>query len=309
MSSPSPSDTPADTPPAHGDTPSGVRGLADTAQTLGSSVQAMQQVLLGNLQQAALMTSSMNQMMEELVRRSIHTTVEARPAPRGCTLHVTVHNRSPVPLTSLKTTLSFTPRTPVSEPLGLALRGGDAGLFAGVMVDGVFQKTRDCGGEQKEVLVECSVEQGLASGAVCVGEVRVHVGRPVQLGGRVSVGFASPGTGQILSVENHFGIRVAQLMDCSYAADGRVLSDALEGAGTIDIDLATARSVFAIPPAQGVSPGGVLSASFDEDRVLLRVISVSDDQQSALCRWLKPENNSLLPLVPTLTEELALKSE
>ncbi|KAJ1724111.1 hypothetical protein LPJ53_001573 [Coemansia erecta] len=302
MSSSSQSDTPPDTPAAGDGTSSGIRGLADTAQTLGSSVQAMQQALLGNLQQAALMTSSMNQMMEELVRRAIHTTVEAESAARGCALHVKVLNRSPVPLTSLTLRLRFAPRRALSETLGVRLRGpGDGGLFAGVEQDGLL------GPEADGVLVECAVPAGLASGAACAGEVHVEIERPVQLSGRVSVGFASPGTGQLLAVENRFGIHLAQLMRCAYAADGGALPEALEGADMLDLDLAAARSVFAVPPAQGVAAGAVLSAEFGRDRLLLRVVSVSDDLRSARCQWLRPDDK-LLPLIAVLSEELAIES-
>ncbi|KAJ2627523.1 hypothetical protein H4R22_004363, partial [Coemansia sp. RSA 1290] len=43
-----------------------VKGLSQTAQTLGSSLQAMQSALIGNMQQASQMMQSMNHMMEEL---------------------------------------------------------------------------------------------------------------------------------------------------------------------------------------------------------------------------------------------------
>ncbi|KAJ2374092.1 hypothetical protein IW150_003291 [Coemansia sp. RSA 2607] len=304
MSSPSQSDTTPETPPAHEDTSSGIRGLADTAQTLGSSVQAMQQVLLGNLQQAALMTSSMNQMMEELVRRAIHTTVDAQSAPHGCSLHVRVHNRSPVPLSSLTLRLWFSPRRPLAEALGVRISGTEGALFAGVVGDEVMSA-----GSEEEVSVKYRAQTSLASGAVCDGKLHLEVARPLQIAARISVGFASPGTGQTLAVENRFGIHLSQLMRCAFAADdGSLEADVLEDTEMLDLDLAAARTVFAIPPAVGIVPGTLLTAAFGQHRLVLRVTSVSDDLRSARCQWLTSDAD-LIPLIPALSEELSVKPE
>ncbi|KAJ2093551.1 hypothetical protein GGI09_005793, partial [Coemansia sp. S100] len=61
--------------PAGSETAGLVQGLANTAQTMSSSLQSMQQALIGNMQQAAQMTMSMNMMMEELVKRAVQVGV------------------------------------------------------------------------------------------------------------------------------------------------------------------------------------------------------------------------------------------
>ncbi|KAJ1796188.1 hypothetical protein LPJ59_003903, partial [Coemansia sp. RSA 2399] len=54
-----------------------VTALSDSTVAIGASLQNMQQVLLGNMQQVAQMTLSMNTMMEEMVRRAISVGVFA----------------------------------------------------------------------------------------------------------------------------------------------------------------------------------------------------------------------------------------
>ncbi|KAJ1863134.1 hypothetical protein LPJ78_004260 [Coemansia sp. RSA 989] len=80
------------------------KGLSQTAQTLGSSLQAMQSALIGNMQQASQMMQSMNHMMEELVRRSVQVRIFAKPSLNpgfNTHLNITIYNRSPIPLQNL----------------------------------------------------------------------------------------------------------------------------------------------------------------------------------------------------------------
>ncbi|KAJ2322737.1 hypothetical protein GGI00_005835 [Coemansia sp. RSA 2681] len=104
-----------------------VQGLASTAQTMSTSLLNMQQALLGNMQQAAQMTMSMNMMMEELVKRAVQVGVHAERLsllpdtaaiatggqPRyRCALRVAVRNKSPIPLLKMTASLWFSRRVP-----------------------------------------------------------------------------------------------------------------------------------------------------------------------------------------------------
>ncbi|KAJ2860478.1 hypothetical protein GGH94_005492 [Coemansia aciculifera] len=117
--------------PANSETTELVQGLASTAQTMSSSLQSMQQALIGNMQQAAQMTMSMNMMMEELVKRAVQVGVHTerlrlpqslpssldaaatgyRPRYR-CALRITIGNKSPIPLLKMTTKLWFSKRIP-----------------------------------------------------------------------------------------------------------------------------------------------------------------------------------------------------
>ncbi|KAJ2255356.1 hypothetical protein GGI13_001663 [Coemansia sp. RSA 455] len=134
--------------PAGSETAGLVQGLASTAQTMSSSLQSMQQALIGNMQQAAQMTMSMNMMMEELVKRAVQVGVHTerlrlpqnlssspdaaatsyRPRYR-CALRVTISNKSPIPLLKMATKLWFSKRIPSqSSSTAVSVLSGAHGL-------------------------------------------------------------------------------------------------------------------------------------------------------------------------------------
>ncbi|KAI7832114.1 hypothetical protein BX661DRAFT_169935 [Kickxella alabastrina] len=289
--------------------------LSATAQTLGSSIQAMQQALVGNLHQAAQMTLSMNLMMEELVKRAIQITVHATAtAPCfACSLRITVRNRSPIPLVQMATELHFAPSN-----------GAKTGGFTAECERERERKDGDGDGDgelgimgeqvDKDQVVMRGVRlRPLASGEAAHAIVRLGAHVPARIRGRISVAFTSPGTGKPLSVQHAFGIRALQLIDCHFLAanntDSSTAMVALDSMEPVHVDIARVREVFAVPPALGVAAGCLLMLGTAGGLGLV-VRSVSADSRSAECHWVgtaAATSSPLFPLIPTLTHELSFQ--
>ncbi|KAJ2319525.1 hypothetical protein IWW51_004848 [Coemansia sp. RSA 2702] len=293
-----------------------VQGLSSTAQTIGSSLQAMQQALVGNMQQAAQMTLSMNQMMEELVKRSVQLRVfaERAAAARTTTLRVTVHNRSPIPLQQARVKLWFGARQPRDQPIRLKVGGAGAPDDVLVFEHIVKQLPAEFADEDAPfTATEQAVNIG--SGASAEASVAVEVGTLGQLNGRIAVEFVSPGTGQLLAVGHRFGIHLLQLLDCSFAHDQAAVQPAngglhpLPDAQPIEVDIGRVRTQFSVPPAQGISPGCLLVLSTKSNQLALHIISIADDAQTATCKWMASgPAPDLLAVLPQLTEELCAQT-
>ncbi|KAJ2662711.1 hypothetical protein IW148_002796 [Coemansia sp. RSA 1199] len=295
-----------------------VQGLSNTAQTIGGSLQAMQQALVGNMQQAAQMTLSMNKMMEELVKRSVQVSVFAQrsEASRGVGTHLrlAIHNRSPIPLLQTRVKLWFCARQQQEQGSSVQLRvrdvaakdttGGfvfgqtDGELLAGLVDEGApFAQT------------ERTTEVG--NGATVETEVAVEVDALVQMNGRIAVEFLSPGTGQILTVSHRFGIHLLQLLDCSFAGKKSALLTpynelhAITSDPRISIDIARARAAFAVPPADGIEPDCMFVMRSKDNTLALRVICILEDTHDVLCDFVASDPESdLAAMRLQLSEEL-----
>ncbi|KAJ2767336.1 hypothetical protein IWQ56_003371 [Coemansia nantahalensis] len=268
-----------------------VKGLSDAAQTIGLSLQAMQRAMIGNVEQAARLTLSMNQMMEELVRRSVRVSVFARrpsEAPPGALayrtdLAVSVANGSPVPLQGACVKLWFAPRRPrLPRPVRAQVEPAAGGIAFAPSCGSL--PSADCGPDC-EPFAQTARALSLASGAAADARLALSVDALEQLSGRIAVEFPSPGTGQPLRVEHQFGLHLLQLAACSFVrADAAPLA-AVDGAGPVDVDLGRARDVFAVPPADGIAPGSVLAIRLGESLLGLRVRSIHDRAPVAACEW------------------------
>ncbi|KAJ2355050.1 hypothetical protein IWW50_001791 [Coemansia erecta] len=308
-------------PPGQGEQPgdasSIVQGLSDTAQTIGGSLQAMQRALVGNMQQAAQMTLSMNKMMEELVRRSVQVSVFARRPEAGhkmgTILQLAIHNRSPIPLQHTRVKLWFGSRHAGGGPIRMRVanaRDGSEGLAFG-RVDGELPAALADAGEP---FAETERPVDIGSGATAETEVLVEPGVLAQINGRIAVEFVSPGTGRVLSVGYRFGIHLLQLIDCSFAHDESAVSAeagelcAVADAQSVEVDVGRARATFAVPPADGVSIGSLLVMRAEGETLALRVDRVSEDAQTAICEWITAQSGSdLLAVRQQLAEELGPK--
>ncbi|KAJ1731083.1 hypothetical protein LPJ61_002708 [Coemansia biformis] len=296
-----------------------VQGLSDAAQTIGLSLQVMQRALVGNMEQAAQLTLSMNRMMEELVKRSVHVGVFARrssEAPRDATgyrtgLAVTIKNGSPVPLQGAHVKLWFAPRRsqlahPIQAQLALA-EDCACGIALGPSSGGLSD---DGCGPESEPFVQTTQGVDLASGATAEALAVLSVDALEQLSGRIAVEFPSPGTGQLLRVEHRFGIHLLQLTTGSFIrADAATDTAALvpvDGARPVDVELGGARDLFAVPPADGIGHGCVLAVGVGGSLLGLRVRDVHADAPTATCEWVAAAGAlpELLELVPRLAEEL-----
>ncbi|KAJ2144159.1 hypothetical protein IW136_001443 [Coemansia sp. RSA 678] len=292
------------------------QGLSDTAQTIGGSLQAMQQALVGNMQQAAQMTLSMNKMMEELVKRSVQVSVFAQrsEASRGVGTHLrlAIHNRSPIPLLQTRVKLWFCARQQdqdssvqlcirdvVKDTNGGLVFGQTHGeLLAGLVDKGVpFAQT------------EQTTEVG--NGATAKTEVAVDVDALVQMNGRIAVEFLSPGTGQLLTVSHRFGIHLLQLLDCSFTNKKSALSaphnelQAITGDSHITVDISQARAAFAVPPADGIETDCMFVMRSKGSTLALRVIRILEDANGVLCEFVASDPESdLTAMRLQLSEEL-----
>ncbi|KAJ2454463.1 hypothetical protein EV183_001464 [Coemansia sp. RSA 2336] len=275
-----------------------VKGLSQTAQTLGSSLQAMQSALVGNMQQASQMMQSMNHMMEELVRRSVQVHIFAKPSPSpgfNTHLNITIYNRSPVPLQNLTIGLTLTSRAPFTD--------------ASLSVDdtnGIFKCMQTaCGSWDLQAKEGLLVKDGTLTSTL-----NVVLDKPSQLNGHISVQFASPGTKDPLQVNHRFGIQLLQLIPCSFACN----SDAIEYADlkTVDqhqdvigLDLNKAREVFAVPPSQGISKDSLLLLQFADDTLALQITGIAADKPTAQAKWLTTiQDSAIISLIPYLEQEL-----
>ncbi|KAJ2499188.1 hypothetical protein GGH96_003702 [Coemansia sp. RSA 1972] len=294
-----------------------VQGLSDTAQTIGGSLQAMQQALVGNMQQAAQMTLSMNKMMEELVKRSVQVSVFAQRSKAshgiGTHLRLAIHNRSPIPLLQTRVKLWFCARQQQDQSSSVQLcvrdmvkdtSGGlvfgqtDGELLAGLADEGApFTQTE----QTTEV----------RNGATVETEVTVEVDALVQMNGRIAVEFLSPGTGQLLTVSHRFGIHLLQLLDCSFANKKSALSapyselQVITGDSRITVDIVRARAAFAVPPADGIGTDCMFVMRSKDSTLALRVICILEDTHGVLCNFVAsdPESN-LTAMRLQLSEEL-----
>ncbi|KAJ2858630.1 hypothetical protein J3B02_000009 [Coemansia erecta] len=291
-----------------------VQGLSDTAQTLGASVQAMQQVLLGNMRQAAQMTLSMNQMMEELVKRAIHVSVVSQPSQQmgSCTLLLKVTNRSPIPLSQLTTKLWFIQHQHEDQDARVLTVKciDDPDLEKTSLLGGYVEKSLLLAGEavEEQPFISGSRQTALASGLASESSVVVETEWPVQITGKIAVEFASPGTGSTLAVSHRFGVHIWQLMPCSYQ-DAKPSSNIIvDGSAPVSISIEHARSIFKVPPTSGVAIGALFKMGSGNEYLALRVESISEDSGTAQCVWLSSSNGSrntrLCSLVPALSEEL-----
>ncbi|KAJ2157917.1 hypothetical protein GGF46_004153 [Coemansia sp. RSA 552] len=316
------------TPPAHEkpQTPGAgdvVQGLSDTAQTIGASLQTMQQALVGNMQQAAQMTLSMNKMMEELVRRSVQVGVYAQrttaegakgSAARYYTgLRIEVKNQSPIPLQNMQVKLWFSARHghDKSPQLKLAPELDSAdGLGLGPVTAALpCQADHD-----REPFVQSLDGILLHSGASAKSALAVELDTLDQLNGRISVEFVSPGTGQTLSIGHKFGIHLTQLIDAR--SSGSSSNDVAENSmspvdiPTFKVDLARLRRLFDVPPTDGIDQNAQLGISLGDTELALQVKdthSCADGSYIATCAWLAPAselNPQLQRLLPLLTDEL-----
>ncbi|KAJ2225313.1 hypothetical protein H4R99_002989 [Coemansia sp. RSA 1722] len=286
-------------------------GLSDTAETLGASVQAMQQVLLGNMRQAAQMTLSMNQMMEELVKRAIHVSVICQPSTQTgtCNLLLRVDNRSPIPLIQLTTKLWFTRHGQERETGGLTVTCVDddvdleKSLLGGSVKNSMVLLDEAALDEQP--FVTGTYRNTLASGLVSESLVAVETEWPVQIAGKIAVEFVSPGTGNTLSVSHRFGLQVRQLMPCWFEQECSSVAANPESL-SIGINIEKARSIFEVPPTRGICVGSVFKMGSDSEYLALRIDSISDDCKTASCAWLSSSDNTRLnALIPVLTEEFS----
>ncbi|KAJ2741478.1 hypothetical protein GGI20_005161 [Coemansia sp. BCRC 34301] len=228
------------------------QGLASTAQTMSASLQNMQQALIGNMQQAAQMTMSMNMMMEELVKRAVQVGVHAErlllaPAsaatassniPRySCALRVTVRNKSPIPLLKMTASMWFSRRVSSlqSEAQGqthecqleiLSLGKHANEMLAAPRDSDAFQLKLD---DVKGVLPDSIDTSALPFAQASLGSsthlpssaeagalLALSVSTLEQLNGTIVIEFVSPGTGGTLSVTHRFGIRLLHLVDCRF---------------------------------------------------------------------------------------------
>ncbi|KAJ2715054.1 hypothetical protein H4R19_001414 [Coemansia spiralis] len=290
-----------------------VQGLSDTAQTIGHSLQLMQRALVGNMEQAVQLTLSMNQMMEELVKRSMCVGVFARrPAavPPGALAYHTglvmsVKNGSPVPLQGAHVKLWFTPhRSQLAHEVHAQVEPMTGGIALAPKSGRL--PSAECGPES-EPFAQTAEALGLASGAAAEAHIVLSVDTLEQLSGRIAVEFPSPGTGQLLRVEHRFGIHLLQLAACSFVHADAASLVAVDGVEHVDVDLGRARDIFAVPPADGITPGSVLAIQVGESRLGLRVRSIHDNAPVALCEWVAEVSccsANVRGLMPRLADEL-----
>ncbi|KAJ2720248.1 hypothetical protein GGI07_004720 [Coemansia sp. Benny D115] len=311
--------TPAQTPPEEPGLP--LSELADTAQVIGASVQAMQQVLLGNLQQAAQMTLSMNQMMEELVKRAIRTTVIAKHSPKqqnhyGCQLLVAITNHSPVPLAEPSVQLRLSCR-----------HNSDGAVDAIAKVDternelGFVDSHGAMMDKEQPFVVTAQRHKPLMPGQRAESQLLLQLARPLQVPGSIELSFVSPGTGRPLVVSHRFGIQCMQLLPHRTVLAAGKQNDSLvplEGQDVFAVDLVRVRELFALPPARGIATDDVLVLAASplpvdkqdgdiEPLLALQVCAVSPNMCCATCRWLcRPDpTDDTQALAPTLADELA----
>ncbi|KAJ2084009.1 hypothetical protein H4R24_000357 [Coemansia sp. RSA 988] len=292
-----------------------VQGLSDTAQTIGASLQAMQTVLVGNMQQAAQMTLSMNNMMEELVKRSVQVSVFAhKPSDFADTrgyrinLQISVSNKSPIPLQNAHIRLWFCPRQELyKKGVNMVSKQKDDSHM-------VFeQSVAQLPDKFEDALPFIQTVDGfcVASGATTETELELDIDVLHQLNGRISLEFSSPGTGHQLSVSHRFGIHLLQLVECFFVRDQSALEEAglavVPDSLSVKVDLARMRSLFRVPPADGVGIGCLLCVRTHEILLGLRVIAVVENARTASCEWLATTaaTSAKQELIQHLTEELS----
>ncbi|KAJ2847544.1 hypothetical protein GGI22_005946 [Coemansia erecta] len=220
-----------------------VAALSDSTVAIGASLQNMQQVLMGNMQQVAQMTLSMNTMMEEMVRRAISIGVFAEASSSCCSnsttapgedkysavLRISVANSSPIPLINMKASLRFAQRksdsaqsiriasTPVRMPApGTPETNGRrkisiefAPLDATTLLPANSASAQDDGGSS--AAQQESNPASVASGATAEASVRLSASALKQMDGQITATFISPGTGTPLSVSHRFGVHLLHL--------------------------------------------------------------------------------------------------
>ncbi|KAJ2559879.1 hypothetical protein EV175_000113 [Coemansia sp. RSA 1933] len=328
----------AEQPPSEsGNTSSYVNALSDSTGALGASLQNMQRVLLGNMQQVALMTQSMNTMMEELVRRAITIGVFAQPSSSSArdhqkggayatVLRITVANNSPIPLVGMKAVLRFAQRNDTvveglqvtSSPVSVAAAEGRAQTlieFQPLAATALPPGADD--GQPPSSVHQQSDPVNIVSGATGASAVCLSTSVLAQMDGQITVTFTSPGTGTPLSVSHRFGVHLMHLLasqrrfippPSSESGLGTYLDLELEG---ISIDLAYLRRAFAVPPADGIAVGSVLVLVSDaaEAMVLgLRISDIGAGSQYADCNWVvstqQPEH-ILTVVLPLLAREIS----
>ncbi|KAI9479411.1 hypothetical protein BX667DRAFT_496088, partial [Coemansia mojavensis] len=275
-----------------------VKGLSQTAQTLGSSLQAMQSALIGNMQQASQMMQSMNHMMEELVRRSVQVRIFAKPSLNpgfNTHLNITIYNRSPIPLQNLSIKLALTSRESFTD---VKLSVDDT--------KGVFKCMETaCGSWNLQAKERLLPKEGSLTSTL-----NVVLDKPSQLNGHISVQFASPGTKDPLLVSHRFGIQLLQLIRCSFACNDDAVAHA--DLKTVDqhqnlfsLSLNKAREVFTVPPSQGISKNSLLLLQFAGDMLALQITDIVADKPTAQAKWLTTTQDSdTIALVPYLEQEL-----
>ncbi|KAJ2809504.1 hypothetical protein H4R20_000005 [Coemansia guatemalensis] len=295
-----------------------VQGLSDTAQTIGASLQAMQTVLVGNMQQAAQMTLSMNKMMEELVKRSLQISVFA-DKPSNSTessvyrikLRVAASNKSPIPLQSAHVKLWFWPQQELGE-------GNIQMKVASIQKDGANMTFEETIGELPEKyddetpFIQTLSGVCVASGATTEAELELEIDKLQQLNGCIALEFSSPGTGQQLSVSHRFGIHLLQFADCFFARDQSALEDAelatVSGTLPVTVDIARMRTLFRVPPVDGIDIGCLLVIRTHEILFALRVAAVLPGARTATCEWLatkRTAESDSQELMQRLVEELS----
>ncbi|KAJ2607938.1 hypothetical protein H4S08_004645 [Coemansia sp. RSA 1365] len=150
------------------------------------------------------------------------------------------------------------------------------------------------------------------SGTTKETELDVEIDKLQQLNGRISLEFSSPGTGQLLSVSHRFGIHLLQLADCFFARDQSVLKDSelavVSDTLPFNIDIARMRSIFEVPPADGIDAGCLLVVRTHEFLLALRVVTVLPNARTATCEWVATAhtaNSDTQDLIQHLVEELS----
>ncbi|KAJ1663780.1 hypothetical protein EV178_004669 [Coemansia sp. RSA 1646] len=226
-----------------------VNALSDSTVAIGASLQNMQQILLGNMQQVAQMTLSMNTMMEEMVRRAISIGVFAKAsAPQApeaeesvgslysSVLRISVTNNSPIPLVNLKASLHFAQRNSnsdaaqskqsvriASSPVCMPA-SSEQETSANVKINPVIEfepletttllpvdaGAQDEGGSS--AVQQESKPTNIGTGATAESAVCISVDALKQLDGQITVIFISPGTGTPLSVNHRFGVHLMHLI-------------------------------------------------------------------------------------------------
>ncbi|PIA18266.1 hypothetical protein COEREDRAFT_13837 [Coemansia reversa NRRL 1564] len=290
-----------------------VQGLSNTAETIGASLQAMQTVLVGNMQQAAQMTLSMNKMMEELVKRSVQVSVFAHKRSNisgyQINLRIAISNRSPIPLQNAHVRLWFCPRQ-ILDKYHIRMRVvNKKDNVVMLFKQSIGDLPDKCDGmsftqTEREICVD--------SGSTTETELELEIDRLQQLNGRIALEFISPGTGQQLSVSHRFGIHLLQLADCFFARNQSTLEDAelsvVSDTLPVNVDIARMRSIFGVPPADGIDIGCLLVVRTHEFLLALRVVTVLPNARTAICEWLATTptvHSDTQDLIQHLVEELS----
>ncbi|KAI9499898.1 hypothetical protein BX070DRAFT_255614 [Coemansia spiralis] len=319
-----------------------INALSNSTEAIGSSLQTMQKALVGNIQQVAQLTLSMNMMMEELVKKAVRIGVFAAKPTRNpenssysTALCISVTNNSPIPLVNMAAKLRFALRFDAADG-EQEIKLSSAPSRKSEPSEPSEQKKELLFSEQSTRLNRRNIEDenafmeqqskpmNLGSGGSAEATLTLSADTLLQLDGQILVEFLSPGTGSLLAVNHRFGIHIMHLLgnQCWFCS-AKDVADKLKGqaeaflpaesTSSFDIDLSYMRRAFSVPPANGIEKGSIFVFSISSSFIFgLRVLDIVNDSSIATCEWITmaAENTRPLPekqafLLSLLSDEIS----